>query len=243
MNDAVAYGVDVQRQTLPAGTPYWRVVRIHHLLPAENAGNKHLYLDLLDESGSRVSGAQARVQWNGGEEIVTIDQPAGVPGGRVTLWKHQVYEVIALGEPGTNLPSDRVTGLHTTHADEPPGNTLFRHSFAIDFQRAQAGDDPNPVADKPLSHFVLLAPAEQAAGQVDWQLAVPYIQAFGLAAGTQPDTARRAQRVTIIGSPTGGVSLATEQELVASGSQVERIAGTPGDIQRVLAQRMASGEA
>lgn len=243
MNDAEAYGVAVQLQTLPTGTRYWKAVRIHHLLPAENHGNHHIYVDLLDEAGNRITGGQVRVTWPGGEEIVTIDKPAGEPGSNFPMWKHQVCEVIALGLSGANLPSDRVTGLHTTHPDEPPGNTLFHHSFAIDFQQAQADDDPVPVDEKPLAHFVLLAPAASAAGQVDWQLAVPYVQAFSLTLGTQADAARLAQRVTIIGSAPGGVTQVTEQELAAAGCQVERIGGTPADILRVLAQRIARGEA
>lgn len=241
MNDATAYGVNVEAQTLPNGTLYWKVVRVHHLLPAENGGNHHIYVDLLDEAGTRVTGAQVRITWPGGEELVTIDKPAGEPGGNFPMWKHQMCDVVASGIPGTNLPSDRVTGMHTTHADEPPGNTLFHHSFAVDFQRTAAEDDPPHTNEKPLAHCVLVAPAESAAGQVDWQLAVPYVQAFGLTMGTQADVARQARRVTIIGSSSGGVALATEQELVAAGCQVERIGGTPAEIMRALAQRIASG--
>jgi hypothetical protein len=241
MNDAAAYGVNVEQQTLPSGTLYWKVVQVHHLLPAENGGNHHIYVDLRDETGTRVMGAHARVTWPGGEELVAIDKPAGEPGGNFPMWKHQVCDVAAVGVPGTNLPSDRVTGMHTTHPDEPPGNTLFHHSFAVDFQRARAEDDPPPASEKPLAHYVLVAPAESAAGQVDWQLAIPYVQAFGLTMGTQADAARLARRVTIIGSPSGGIALDTEQELVAAGCQVERIGGTPQEIMRTLAQRIASG--
>ncbi len=241
MNDASAYGVTVQQPTLPAGTLYWQAVRIHHLLPTENGSNHHIDIDLLDEAGNRVSGAQARVTWPGGEETVTIDGPANEPGGSFALWKHQVAEVTALGMPGTNLPSDRVSGLHTTHPDEAPGNSLFNHSFAVDFQLTTAGNDPIHAVEQPLAHFVLVAPTASVPGQVDWQLVVPYLQAFGLTIGAQPEVARLARRVTIIGSSPGGVSQATEQALVAAGCQVERIGGAPADILRVLTQRIASG--
>lgn len=243
MNDARVYGVEVQKQTLPNGTLYWRTIRVHHLLPTENDLGHHVYVDLLDEAGNRVMVAQARVLWPGGEETLTIDGPVGEPGSSFALWKHQVCEVVALGLPGTNLPSDRVTGLHTTHPDEPPGNTMFYHSFAVDFQLALANDDPVPVNEKPLAHYVLVAPAERAAGQVDWQLAVPYVQAFGLTIGTQADAASLAQRVAIIGSSPGGVPVATEQALVAAGCQVERIGGTPANILAALAKRISSGQA
>lgn len=241
MNDATAYGVNVEPQTLPNGTLYWKAVRVHHLLPAENGGNHHIYVDLLDETGARVTGAQVRVTWPGGQEIVIIDKPAGEPGGNFPMWKYQVCDTVATGVPGTNLPSDRVTGMHTGHPDEAPGNTLFHHSFAVDFQRTAAEADPPPVDEKLLAHYVLVAPAESAAGQVDWQLAVPYVQAFSLTMGTQVELARLARRVTIIGSSPGGVTLASEQDLVAAGCQVERVGGTPAEIMRALAQRIASG--
>ncbi len=243
MNDAGAYGVTVETQTLPAGTLYWKAVRVHHLLPAENNGNHHIYIDLLDETGQRIMSTQVRVTWPGGEEIVTIDKPAGEPGGNFPMWKHQVCAVVAMGVTGSNLPSERVTGLHTTHPDEPPGNTLFHHSFAIDYQRTAANNDPVPPGEKPLAHVVLVASAESAAGQVDWQLALPYVQAFGLTIGTQPDTARLARRVTIIGSSPNGVSREVEQNLVAAGCQVERVGGTPAEVMRVLGERIARGEA
>ena len=50
------------------------------------------------------------------------------------MWRGQVYAVEALG-----LPSDRVENMHTSHPDEPPGNTLFHHSFLVVYQRMIAG--------------------------------------------------------------------------------------------------------
>jgi len=40
--------------------------------------------------------------------------------------------------PRGRLPSDQVTGLHTGHPEEGPGNTLFHHSFSITFLKVQA---------------------------------------------------------------------------------------------------------
>lgn len=135
-NDAVTYGVAIEPVDLPQGTAYWRVIRVHHLTPEENQGKHHIYLDVLDEAGQRVMGAQARVTWEGGEQVITVDKPASEPGSNFPLWKWQVASVEMLG-----LPSDRVTNLHTAHPDEPPGtgNTLFHHSFQVDFQRALKG--------------------------------------------------------------------------------------------------------
>jgi hypothetical protein len=141
INDAQAYGVTIVPATVALGAWYWQAVRVHHLTPAENGGNHHLYLDILDPAtapdpgslGGRVYGARARITWEGGEQIVTIDKPLNEPGTNLPLWKGQVCDVIALGLPGVELPSDRVTGMHTGHPDEGTGNTLFHHSFSVTY--------------------------------------------------------------------------------------------------------------
>ena len=42
--------------------------------------------------------------------------------------------------PAEELPSDRVTGMHTGHPDEAPGNTLFHHSFSVTFLKVRKPD-------------------------------------------------------------------------------------------------------
>lgn len=148
INDAVAYGVTIQPAIPTPGGWYWQAVRVHHLTPEENSGKHHIYLDLFDPSlgddgspyGKRIYGGRLRVTWDGGEQIVTVDKPASEPGANFPMWRWQVCTVEALGLPGEILPSDRVTGLHTGHPDEAPGNTLFHHSFSITFVKVKAPD-------------------------------------------------------------------------------------------------------
>lgn len=139
VNDATGFGVAVVAVDVAVGQPYWRAMLVHHLTPEENHGNHHIFLDALDEQGARLPGARGRVTWDGGEQVVTVDKPAGEPGTNFPMWKWQVCTVEML-----DLPSDRVTGLHTGHPDEPPGmgNTLFHHSFAVQFQRAVISGEP-----------------------------------------------------------------------------------------------------
>ena len=132
------------------GTWYWRVLNVHHLQPAENGGNHHLFLDAWTspagaEEGAqlqRAYGARFRVSWPGREEIVTVDKSPGEPGTNFPLWKWQVVSVEALGLPGHDLPSDRVVGISTAHPDEAPGNTLFHHSFHVTFYLTLAPGAP-----------------------------------------------------------------------------------------------------
>ncbi len=145
-NDARAYGVAVVSANAEPGEWYWQAVRIHHLTPEENNGSHHLYLDVRDPAlgdgstpdGGRVFGARLRVSWEGGEQVLVVDKPLNEPGANLPMWRWQVCSVQVLGAPGDVLPSDRVTGLHTGHPDEAPGNTLFHHSFSITFVRVQA---------------------------------------------------------------------------------------------------------
>jgi hypothetical protein len=134
VNDAVAFGVEIQPAQVEKGQQYWKVIKVYHLSPAENHGNHNVYVDMLDEDGNRIYGAKARATWQGGQGEVTIDKPENEPGTNFPLWKHQVTTAEGLG-----LPSDRVANLHSGHPDEPGpppgGNTLFHHSFYVVFQR------------------------------------------------------------------------------------------------------------
>ena len=231
INDAKVYGVAIEPVDATPGTEFWRVVRVHHLTPEENKGNHHIYLDVLDEAGARIQGAQLRVTWDGGEQVVTIDKPANEPGANFPMWKYQICSVEAIG-----LPSDRVTNLHTGHPDEAPGNTLFHHSFAVTFQRAREEEG----VEKPLVHYVLFGPAKAVGTKTNLFLAMDYLLTFGLTFGYDPTEAASARRVTIIGDETA-VSAEAEAALVAAGCQVERLAGNASDIAQALAEKVASG--
>ncbi len=141
VNDAVAYGVRVVAAEAAPGTDYWRVLRVHHLTPAENGGRHHLFLDVLDAVGARIMGAKVHVDWDGGGRDLVIDKPATEPGANEPMWK---WEVCSVYVPGA--PSDRVENLHTAHPDEAAGNTLFHHSFLVIFQQARAEVAPPPAA-------------------------------------------------------------------------------------------------
>ena len=146
VNDAASYGVQIQPANVKPGALYWQAVRIHHLTPKENGGNHHIYLDVLDPAlggapyGGRVEAARLRVTWDGGEQIVTVDKPANEPGTNFPMWKWQVCAIECLGLAGHELPSDRITGIHTGHPDEAAGNTLFHHSFHVTYVKVQAAE-------------------------------------------------------------------------------------------------------
>lgn len=234
VNDAGAYGVRVVPVDAPEGASVWRAVRVHHLTPEENQGRHHIFLDALDEAGGRVFGAQARVVWPEGEQIIAVEKPLGEPGANFPLWKWQVAAVEMLG-----LPSDRVENLHTGHPDEPPGmgNTLFHHSFEVVFQRAVSGAVqplplPLPLPDnKVVERYLLFGPPASSRTAVYLAQATPALLAYQPTFGFDPQEAAFAQSVVIVGE-TQDIPQATEDALIAAGCHVERI---QGDAQQVAA--------
>lgn len=205
LNDATGYGVEVVAADVSAGTPYWRAVLVHHLTPDENHANHHLFLDVLDEQGDRIAGARGRVTWEGGEQVITVDKPANEPGINFPMWKWQICTVEML-----DLPSDRVTGLHTGHPDEPPGmgNTLFHHSFLVHFQRAVKDTQPGPGPQQPPGS-VISGTVSGAAGRV------LLLMLEGEIVARQTLDATGAYRFE--GLPAGGYVLAVEGTGVHSG--------------------------
>ena len=138
-SNAELYGVTVEAVTVAPGTRYWRITRVHHLSPQENAGRHHIYIDATKADGSRAFNSQAHITWEGGEHIATLDKPLNEPGTNFPLFKWQVCAVEMRG-----MPSDKVRGVSSGHPDEPnpdgtqSGNTLFHHSFLVIFQEVTA---------------------------------------------------------------------------------------------------------
>ncbi len=250
-NDAAAYGVAIQPAAVPPGTWYWQAACVHHLTPEENAGKHHIYMDLFeslqDERGQwslqQVRGGRLKVGWQDhGEQIVTIEKPAGEPGTNMPLWREQVCTVWALGLPGAELPSDAVTGIHTNHPVEGTGNSPQRHSFSIVFQKVQApAAEPVAPEDGAVTHYVLFGPADNTTTLTNLWLAQDYLLTFRPAFGFNPEEAARANLVTIIANEPA-VKPEVENRLIGAGAKVQRIKGDVTEVAEELAQRVARGE-
>jgi hypothetical protein len=249
-NDAAAYGVEIQPAAVPPGGWYWQAAWVHHLTPDENVGKHHIYMDLYESVQDeqqrwklqQLRGGELRVTWQDhGEEIVTIEKPAGEPGTNMPLWREQICTVWALGLPGAQLPSDAVTGIHTNHPVEGTGNSPQRHSFSIVFQKVQApAVEPGAPKAGPVLQYVLFGPADNATTLTNLWLAQDYLLAFRPAFGFNPDEAARADLITIVANePAVGPEI--EESLTAAGARVERIKGDVTEVADELAQRVARG--
>ncbi|RME56274.1 MAG: carboxypeptidase regulatory-like domain-containing protein [Caldilineae bacterium] len=160
-NNAEPYGVTIEEAQVEPGQPYWRVIRVYHLSREENGGRHHIYLDALTPEGKRAFNSRARITWEGGEQTVAIDKPETEPGANFPMWKWQVCSVEML-----DMPSDKVHNLRTDHPDEPfddgtqSGNTLFHHSFLVEFQQVTA---PTTAALGEIQGQVVRPPADAVA--------------------------------------------------------------------------------
>src|SRR5690242_13371936 len=81
LNDAAAYGVRIEPAMILPGAWYWQAASVHHLTPAENNGNHHIYVDVVQEleraggrrESRRVNGARVHFFWDDGDHVLTID--------------------------------------------------------------------------------------------------------------------------------------------------------------------------
>jgi|YNPNPStandDraft_1061719.scaffolds.fasta_scaffold21940_4 hypothetical protein len=145
-NDATDYGVQIKH----APNAAMRCIGVHHLSPQENRGNHHVYLDVLDQDGQRLKGAVVCYTWQGrnGDPLrVLCDKPDDEPAANIPLYPGQVLTLwVDTGE--VIGASDQVSGVHTAHPDEAPGNTRYHHSFYIVWQLHSHG---HPAPQHPTS--------------------------------------------------------------------------------------------
>jgi hypothetical protein len=157
-NDPFAkFGVRLVEADVVPGETYWKVIGIHHLLPVENRGDGHVYLEALDEAGVRIQNPMvwANNQDNTIQEPVKLEKPAAEPAGNIPMFKAKHVVRIRGLSINANDKSDSVENLHTDHDNEPEpadglgGNTRFHHSFYVVYQRtrkAEGGPGPQPVS-------------------------------------------------------------------------------------------------
>lgn len=176
------YGVRLlQPADLVPGETYWQVVGIHHLTPAENRGNRNVFIEALDEAGNRITNPPiwAGWTWEGIQDHeradpVPLDKPGSEPAGNISVGSNQEVSVWIRGRSrASNDVSDRVEGLHTGHPDEPGPNgenwnSIGHHSFYVVFQRRKKTAGGPPITP-PVVEPVPEPPEEPTPNPVDWR--------------------------------------------------------------------------
>lgn len=200
------YGVSVTRRS-PIGTqPTWRCIGIAHLTGAQNGGNHHVFLDVLDEKGQRINGARLLVSNAGKAPFpVTIDKLANEAGADVPMHWNDTFKIWVAGDH----PSDEAHNFHIRHEDEGAGTTRGHHSFYVVFQRAAADsviepeeppvEEPPPVSGLTYTIatrtiYTVEADGEQVAAAADLESARRIVAALVLLEASEKD--RRAAAYT-----------------------------------------------
>jgi len=142
-NDAEAYGVKVEK----AQGALYRAIGVHHLKPVENNGLHNVFLMVVDDQGKAIRGIPVGWDWIGRHPDqhavpVALDKPDTEPMGNIPMGQGQTVTVWVAGAG----PSDRVSGLSTTHPDEAAGNTLYHHSFLVVWRAGGASPYTEPTA-------------------------------------------------------------------------------------------------
>lgn len=157
MNLAESYGVRIE--PVITNGACWRAVEVRHLTPTQNRGKHNLFVDVVDAQGRRVFDDRLRIAWYAYEGDTTADftpldkpdTPLELGDGNVDLYVNQTLTAFITGD---GIPSDKVAGIHTRHADEPGPNgenwnSIGHHSFYVKFQRSTGGNKPTDPVDPP----------------------------------------------------------------------------------------------
>ena len=139
INQATAYDVQITPAFVRSGQAYWKVIGIYHLLGSENQGGHSIFVEALDENGERARDPGLRIGWtwegkNDGPALQKrLDKPNSEPASNIGLENGMIVRLWVEGDEA----SDEVSGLHTRHPDEEPGNSFGHHSFYVIFQRTR----------------------------------------------------------------------------------------------------------
>lgn len=164
-NDAKAYGVQIVYSAAPQwGERYYAVIGVHHLTGKENGGQHNVFCEVLDENGQRLKDAVLIVSnVNNTVSHVKADKSENEPAANFPMFSKDTLTVSVAG----TVASEKVSGLHTRHADEESGNTLGHHSFLIVFQLKRVGTGPtNPPVEPPEEEE---PPIEEPTPVEDWR--------------------------------------------------------------------------
>lgn len=118
---------------VPSGQQYWRLIQARWLDPYIY-DRHHIYVDVLDESGSRIFGVTVALVNGGLERKVTEPQPP-----EDYPWDYpahfDIYSALcSYAAYVEGLPSDRVVGMGLGTAEHP--NATLHSGFVLVFQRA-----------------------------------------------------------------------------------------------------------
>ena len=122
----------------------WKLVDAKWLDENESQGKHHIYVELLDENGQRVTGQKLKVRWPTGESTITSEAKPGEPFAANFPLSPSRNE-FSIKIDGAN--SDEVTGIGMG-ANTPSGfNPGIHTSTALTFQKQKNNQGEQPIEE------------------------------------------------------------------------------------------------
>ncbi len=128
-----ALNVHIQEPTgLQPGQAYWRLVECRWQNKEESGNDHTIYIEVLDEGGSRIVGQPVEIRWADGSLTVHIeDKPPPVFGTNFPMYG--TLGAYSVSVPG--LPSDTAVGLGMGTPEQPA--FTIHTNFFLTFQRVR----------------------------------------------------------------------------------------------------------
>ncbi len=127
-----ALNVGIQEPNVQPGQSYWRLVKAFWQNKEESGNDHTVYLEVLDEGGSRIVGQPIEIRWQDGSlVVVTEDKPRPEYSANFPMFGTLgSYSVSVLG-----LPSDTMVGLGMGTPERP--DFTIHTNFLLTFQRVK----------------------------------------------------------------------------------------------------------
>jgi hypothetical protein len=201
-------GVTLNENPPKPGDRYWRLVRAEFRDEGQAQGKHHIYVDVLDEQGARLTGVGVRVAWAGGATIVATEaKPGEDAAANVPLYAagHGYLCHVADGQ------SDVVSGMGLGSIEQP--DYRIHVAYRLVFQRvvvpaAQPAPATPPPAPAPTPAPTLVHPLPEAR----WRLVT---QPFGVNAERYARFGLDGHNGVDFGAPEGTAVVAVDAGRVA----------------------------
>lgn len=145
-NQAERYGVSIEPVHTQNADRHWKVRRVRHLTPEENNGQHHIFVQAHFQENSPHDEARVFIQWEDGSQELTLGKNQRESYLSFAMFTWQICRVSM-----KDAPSDLVAGLTANHPDElteegaRTGNTLFHHSFLVEFEEMIAPQNNSQI--------------------------------------------------------------------------------------------------
>ncbi len=173
----------------------------------------------------RLSVIRGHVRFENGFPVADRVVTLAAPGGRT--------ETTTTNASGGYAFSGLGPGEYTVSVDKD------RRTLTLDGLGSMTLDFTLPVV-KPVALMVLFGSPDAAGTRANLRLAQRYLRAYGAAVSFRVEEAELARQVVIVGD-VQAVSVADEERLRRSGSNVTRVGGTPYAIEDALARLVSGG--